>query len=304
VDLRQLQHFLAVVDAGSFSRAAERLGKSQQALSKSVRALEETLGVRLLDRGAKAVSPTAYGQLLVPTARGIERDAQAFRERLEALRRATPARVRLGASPAAVDIAAEAVLRLRSMRPQLQIAVLTGIHPSLAAQLLAGELDAFVCMDNEDEEHPAIASEVLAHDEYRILARAAHPLARVRRVRPEQLHAHPWILGRDLGAVERGWRHAFEHAGGPPPAAIETSSLEFCRRALASSDHLSLLPARLVATDLSTGTLVCLDTDDFRWSRPIALHYRRDEIPSPATLAAIDALHAAAARDGAPRSAG
>jgi DNA-binding transcriptional LysR family regulator len=304
VDLRQLQHFLAVVEAGSFSRAAERLGKSQQALSKSIRALEETLGVRLLDRGAKAVSPTAYGQLLLPTARGIERDAQAFRDRLDALRRATPARVRLGASPAAVDIAAAAVLRLRRLRPQLQIAVLTGIHTTLAAQLLAGELDAFVCMDNEDEQHPALASEVLAHDEYRIVARAGHPLAKLRRVRADQLHGHPWILGRDLGAVERGWRHAFEHAGGPPPAAIETTSLEFCRRALASSDHLSVLPVRLVAAELAAGTLQCLDTEDFRWRRPIALHYRRDEIPGAGTLAAIDALHAAAAHDVAPAAGG
>jgi DNA-binding transcriptional LysR family regulator len=300
VDLRQLQHFLAVVDAGSFSRAAERLGKSQQALSKSVRALEDTLGVRLLDRGAKSVAPTAYGQLLLPTARGIERDARAFADRLEALRRAAPARVRLGTSPGAVDITAAAVLRLRARRPQLQIAVLTGIHTTLSSQLLAGELDAFVCMDNEDEQHAALSSEVLAHDDYRIVARAAHPLAQTRRIRAEQLQAYPWILGRDLGAVERGWRHAFEHAGGPPAAAIETSSLEFCRRALACSDHLSVLPMRLVAAELSAGTLLCLDTEDFRWRRPIALHYRRDEIPGAATLAAIDALHAAAVHDAPP----
>lgn len=53
MELRQLRHFLAVIDAGSFSRAAQTLGRSQQALSKSLQALEESLGVRLLDRNPR-----------------------------------------------------------------------------------------------------------------------------------------------------------------------------------------------------------------------------------------------------------
>lgn len=298
MDLRQLQHFLAVIDAGSFSRAAERLGKSQQALSKSIRALEATLGVRLLDRGTRAVAPTAYGRLLLPSARAIEREARGFREQLDSLRSESPDRVRLGASPAAVELATDAVLRLRTLRPGLQVTVLTGIHPTLAAQLLAGDLDAFVCLDNDDDAHAALASEVLLHDDYRVVARAKHPLARRRRIAAAQLAEYPWILGRDLGAIERAWRAAFEGAGGAPPASIETSSLEFCRLALADSDHLSLLPSRLVAADVSHHRLCCLDTEDFRWRRPIALHFRRDGLLNAGTIAAIDALHAAAARLG------
>ena len=58
MDLKQLRYFLAVVRLGSFSAAAEELGRTQQAVSKGVRQLEERLGVRLVDRSARQPRPT------------------------------------------------------------------------------------------------------------------------------------------------------------------------------------------------------------------------------------------------------
>jgi LysR family nitrogen assimilation transcriptional regulator len=71
VDLRQLRYFVAVVEAGSFSRAAERVHVAQSALSLKVRELEEALGVTLLVREPKGVYPTAAGQKLLAHARTI-----------------------------------------------------------------------------------------------------------------------------------------------------------------------------------------------------------------------------------------
>jgi len=298
MELRQLRHFLAVVDHGSFSRAAQMLGKSQQALSKSIHALEQSLGVRLLDRNPRASALTAFGQLLLPFARNIDLEATSFRERLAAVRRAERGRVRLGASPAsATQLVTEAVLHLAATQPELQIAVLSGIFQGMERELLAGELDLFVCIDNDDDVTEGVAREVLLDDEYRVVCAITHPLTKAKAVTAMQLTQYGWILGRNLGEIEQAWRRAFEQAELPvPEPVVETTSIEFCKHALQAGNYLSVLPAQLIETELEQEILCQVDAPDFRWLRPIVLHYRRSGTLSPAVLAVIDSLHRAAGR--------
>jgi len=298
MELRQLHHFLAVVDHGSFSRAAQMLGRSQQALSKSVQSLEQSLGVRLLDRNPRTATLTAFGQLLLPFARNIDVEAASFREQLAAVRRAERGRVRLGASPAsATQLVTEAVMRLATTQPEIQIAVLSGILQGMERELLAGDLDLFVCIDNEDRVTEGVTREVLLEDEYRVVCAITHPLARARAVTPAQLAGYPWILGRNLGEIEQAWRRSFESADLPAPEpAIETTSIEFCKHALQAGTCLSVLPGQLIDTELDRQILSLVDAPDFRWRRPIVLHYRRTGTLSPAVLAVVDALHQAAER--------
>lgn len=71
IDFRQLRYFVAVVEAGSFSRAADRIGIAQSALSIAVRGLEDSLGVALLVRNTKGVAATVAGEKLLDRARTI-----------------------------------------------------------------------------------------------------------------------------------------------------------------------------------------------------------------------------------------
>lgn len=298
MELRQLRHFLAVVDAGSFSRAAQTLGRSQQALSKSLQALEESLGVRLLDRNPRMATLTPFGELLLPFARNIDLEASSFREQLDAMRRSERGRVRLGASPAsATQLVTEAVVRLTLERPELQIAVLSGVYQGMLRELQAGTLDLFVCVDNDERVEDGLAREVLLHDEYRIVCAVTHPLARAKGVTAAQLARSDWILGRNLGEIETAWRRAFEQADVPAPEpSIETTSVEFGRHALQAGAFLSVLPLQLIASELDQEILCVVDAPDFCWQRPITLHYRRGGTLSTAVLAVIDALHQAAGR--------
>ncbi len=298
MELRQIRHFLAVVDAGSFSRAAQNLGKSQQALSKSLQALEDTLGVRLLDRNPRATTLTPFGLLLLPFARNIDLEASGFRDQLDAMRRAERGRVRLGASPAsATRLVTEAVVRLSNAQPALQIAVLAGVYHNMLRDLMTGDIDLFVCVDNEEHVAEGVTREVLLHDEYRVVCAVTHPLARARGVTAPALSNFPWILGRNLGGIELAWRQAFEQAELPAPEpAIETTSVEFGRHALEAGGFLTVLPYQLVATEIDREILCAVDAPDFRWQRPIALHYRRSGTLSAGVLAVIDALHRSADR--------
>lgn len=298
MELRQLRHFLAVVEAGSFSRAAQALGLSQQALSKSLQALEKSLGVRLLDRSPRATTLTPFGQLLLPFARNIDLEATGFREQLGALRRRERGRVRLGASPtSATQLVTEAVVRLATAQPELQIAVLTGVYQSMLHELQSGDLDLFVCVDNDDNVSDGITREVLMYDEYRVVCAATHPLARAQGVTAAQLRGYAWILGRNLGEIEVAWRRAFEQAELPAPdTAIETTSVEFGRHVLEAGTYLSVLPGQLIAREIDREILCLVDAPEFCWQRPISLHYRSSNTRSPGMLAVIDALHRAADR--------
>lgn len=84
MDTRQLAAFCAVVEQRSFSQAAERLGVTQPAVSLQLRALEERLGRRLLDRSGRRVEPTEAGQRLYPAAQRVLRAEQQLLDELAA----------------------------------------------------------------------------------------------------------------------------------------------------------------------------------------------------------------------------
>ena len=71
IDLRALEAFVAVVEAGGMTAAAKRLGTTQSAISQTIAHLEETLGVQVLDRAVRPPQPTAAGDVLYGRAKAL-----------------------------------------------------------------------------------------------------------------------------------------------------------------------------------------------------------------------------------------
>lgn len=297
MELRQLKDFLAVLDARGFTAAARHAGKSQQALSKSVQGLEAELGVQLLDRQQRVPGPTPFGRLLEPHARAALGELEAFASALRRLQAAGTATVRLGASPtAAAGVVGEAVLSAVKRDAQLHVTVLTGLRPRLLGDLGAGRLDLCICLDNVDASHPGLTREVLGQQAYRVVANAGHPLLQAG-AQPDvaALAAAGWVIGTGLGEVEQSWRAAFTRAGLQPPLpTLTTSSLEFCRNVLRSSELLSVLPLQLVETELDRGEFGLVEVPGFRWQRPLALYLPLGALPPPVLM---ESLRRAVARE-------
>ncbi len=296
MQLQQLRYFLAVVEYGGFSRAAEALGRTQQALSKGIQALEDTLGVRLLERGSRVARPTVFGQLLLEPARAIDHELSVFRSRLAEALEAASGRVHVGASPtAAALLVADAVTAVRRRLPALRIEVVTGLQHQLLSRLLQGELDLCVGVDTRDAEPQGVIREVLVHEHYRVIAAADHPLAREPAPDHMALTTWPWLRGSNLGVVEELFREGFEKRGlVPPEPVLETDSLELVRTLLASDHYLCLMPQGLVRPELEHGQLIALGGSDLSWARPISMAYRADASPPPPALTLARALHEAA----------
>lgn len=295
MELGQLEDFLAVLDRGGFTQAATVRGRSQQALSKSLAALEQELGTLLFDRQHRQATPT--GLRLQRHALRALQELQAFTASLPEAAASLLRVVRLGASPTpAAGLVGEAVLSVAARQPALRVSVLTGLRQQLLEELAAGRLDLCVCVDTESSNAKGLHREALGQQTYGVIANANHPWCRKRSVTARDLARSEWILGSNLGAVEAAWRESFTQASlTPPEPTLVTSSLEFCRNALRSSERLSVLPLALVEADLDRGDLRVLAVPGFHWQRPLALYRRRGAKPPHGAL--LEALHRAAERE-------
>ena len=114
MDLRQLRYFLSVAEHGSFTRAAAATGRTQQALSKGIQALEQQLGARLFERGSREARLTDVGRLLMEHAQPAHAAVRRFEDRLQELQTGAEGQVRIGTGPStAGSLVAPAVLALR-----------------------------------------------------------------------------------------------------------------------------------------------------------------------------------------------
>jgi len=146
MNLRALQTFVAVADAGSITRAAARLGTSQPAVSMALRELEDELGVVLVDRGSRPLRPTHAGFALYPRAARMVGDAEALATAVRGAASEKVVRLRIGL---VVPCPAGMVRRLQGMAGEIEIR--TGLTPDLMAALLAHDLDILVTSRAADE---------------------------------------------------------------------------------------------------------------------------------------------------------
>ena len=207
MELRHLRAFLAVADEASFSAAARRLYISQQALSRSVQALERELGVTLFER--RPVALTAAGEAMLPAAR---RAVAAADEAAGAARGDPLPRLRVDISSGSLQTGALIVREMRRRHPELAIEqVEVGVRRALA-MLRRGELDAVLGLI---ESAPSELEVELVRREPVLLAMAGdHPLAARERVPVSALADVELLLPSEAAAGE--WV-AFVH--------------DFCRRA-------------------------------------------------------------------------
>lgn len=297
MELRQIRQFLAIVDEGSFTAAAQALGVSQQAVSKAIGALEDEFGVRLFDRDTRLVVLSHFGQMLLAHARNIDAEAQQFARQLNDAIGVRSGRLTIGTgSTAATYIVPEVISRMLRRRPNLRISVRDGSAATLIPMLLRGELDATLCVLGRPLDDPLIRQEVLFHERMRVMIGANHPLAGVGQVNLAALLDHSWFVGWSPRGIDPVIAACFTQRGLKPPVPrLDTSSLPLARALLLTGEYLAVLPEHLFSAELAAGTITVVDVDveveQAGWSRPMTLCYRRNSARSPATQAMVGELN-------------
>lgn len=142
VNVRQMQTFLAIVKAGNFTKAAGAIHISQSALSVQIRQLEETLGVKLLDRNRRHVNVTAVGRDLVPRFERILCEMEAVAWHTRDLSELTQGAVTVAAIPSiAATLLPEAIRSLTATYPGLTVDVRDTVAQRVVELVKSGEVD-------------------------------------------------------------------------------------------------------------------------------------------------------------------
>ena len=177
MNLRHLEHLLAVADTGSFSRAADRQHLTQSALSRSIQTLEDDLGARLIDRAGKRNELTPLGQVVAQRARRMVFEAAELRRSAALLQQGDLGAIRigLGSGPGAL-LMTPFLIHMARHHPGVQVSVSPGSTELQLMQLRQRTLDALVIDIRRIAPAPDLAIEQLAELRAGFVCRIGHPL--------------------------------------------------------------------------------------------------------------------------------
>lgn len=174
MDLMRLQYFVAVAEAGSFSRAAAALHMSQPALSRQVLLLEEEVGQRLFERTGRGAQATESGLALLAHARGIFDLAERARVDMRERQLSPRGRLTVGLPPRLAHVlTADLVERFHAQFPEAAITVVEGLSIRLREWLVAGRVDVAIVFDPPHS--PQMQQEILVREPLVLISVQALP---------------------------------------------------------------------------------------------------------------------------------
>jgi len=292
--LKQLEAFIIVAECRSVSEAARKLHVSQPAVTRTISELESTLGVELIERSARGVAMTSFGEALLSHARTVLAELRSADEELAAMQGAAAGRVAIGTSPTgAAWLVPEAVSRLALAKPDALVTVMEARSPDMLAALRAGELDIVIAPLAGDERAAEFVEEELYRDELSLIVGRSHPQANGSPADLKALRNFPWIIppiGTRLGALIGA---LFRRAGVTLPSSrIETQAMYLVRTMLleTSTHWVAPLPKRIFRRDVDEGRLRRLEFPSGGYIRPIGFLTRARGSRSPLVNAFIRQL--------------
>ena len=239
-----LRSFLAVARSGTLSAAARELAVSQPALTKSVRKLEQQVGLPLFERRARGMTLTSSGATLLAHARAIEAQCRVADGELDALARGHTGRIRVGAGPYwGNTVVPRAIARLHEKLPRLDVGLDVGVNAVVQPRLFAGELDLIVGGLPDEGTLPTGIEQI---DFYtirtRVVAGRHHPLHRKARASVADLARYPWVFYQHDRDVMIRLSALFQRSGvGAPEIRVETTSLHAVMQLLRSGPYLACI---------------------------------------------------------------
>jgi DNA-binding transcriptional LysR family regulator len=257
MDIRQLRTFVEVAANGSYARTASVVGIAQSALSRQLSALERGIGGRLFHRTGRGVVLTELGERLLPRARALITDAEAW-ENAARLEQSEPrGEVTLGMVPVASrGLVAKLVAELRQRYAGIRLRALEAYSGQVEEWLASGRIE--VGLYNRYRRGSVARSEVLARADVHLIARRDHPMARRRELAvrafaeiPLAMPVRPNSLTSLLTGLAASQHFELD-------IRLEAGSTPLIREVLLASDLATVSPRQVFATEIASGELVAI----------------------------------------------
>lgn len=264
MELRQLRHLIAVVEHGSFSRAAEAVHLTQPALSRSIQALESEVGAAVLERNRGAIVPTDIGQLLLTHARLLDTVTRDLDRDIALTRGLELGELRIGVGPyGGSALVGPPIGQLNFAHPGLRLKTILAPWQELPDRARARDVDLIVVELSQVQQMEDFAVQGLTEHAMVPVCHPLHPLTRIASPTLTEVFSYPLAgpsLTPALTAVLQKLIPASQRAQQKKRGllAVECDLSGMLKDVLRHSHAISLMPAFMVAAEVAAGQLVCV----------------------------------------------
>jgi DNA-binding transcriptional LysR family regulator len=273
VEISQLEVFLAVAREGGFSRAAEKLYRTQSAVSQAIRKLEDEIGEPLFDRSTRDGVMTDAGQVLREYAERLLNLRENAREALGELRELQKGKLVVGANEFTALYLLRVLAEFRRLHPAIRIVVQRSLGSHIPDDIRRHNCEFGVL--TYDPQDPELASVVVYSDELIFVVPPQHPLARESQVSIRQLGAESFVAHIVSSPYREKVIQAFEKHKTPLHMGVELPTLQAIKRFVAMGNGVAFLPEISVEDEIARGELVRIPVQELRVHRKLRLIYRK-----------------------------
>ena len=286
MDFDQLETFLEVARLSSFSRAAERRFRTQPAISSQIRALEEEVGAKLLDRSGGKVAVTGPGKVFQKYAEDVLEQRRVMLVALAEMHRVPRGELVVSANEGTcLHILPEVFAEFKRQYPSVAVSVKRLEHNKILEAIIENSCDfGVVSMPVPDKRLTVVP---IHRDELIVITPPHHPLAGQNKATVAEVVEYPLLLPK-VGRTRDALEMLFHERKLKPRISMELDSSELLKRFVAADVGIGFIPRSHVAEDLQANALAALTLADASIQRELALVFRKDKALSRAALAFID----------------
>lgn len=301
MELTQLEFFVSVVEEGSFSKAAERVYRTQPAVSISIRRLEEEIGASLFERSQKTPKLTEVGSMVYDYATRILALRDQAREAVGELRTLKRGRVRIGANEStSLYLLPHLILQFRERHPNVKVEIYRHVSERLPREVIDRNVDfallAFEPDDSDLESFPVLRDELV------LIMPPDHSLAQSETVSIKELGKESFIAHNVKTASRYRVVEAFARHQTPLNITLELATVETIKRFVQMKIGVAFVPRMCVTEELERGTLATVPVGGLTYHRTLWATHRRNTVFSHAAAAFLGVLRqhgsVVASRDG------
>ncbi|MCI0338535.1 MAG: LysR family transcriptional regulator [Acidobacteria bacterium] len=293
MDLAQLEIFLSIAEEKSFSRAAEKMLRTQPALSIAIKRLEEELGETLFDRSSKSGTLTEAGKILLSYAQRMINMRDEAKEAISELRGMFRGRLTIGANEStSLYLLPGLLLEYRRLHPQIKIEVFRNVSEKIPAEVLERNLDfGFL---SYDPMHPALQSLEVHRDELVLVVPPRHRFARRTQVTVKDLGSEQFVAHNVKTPARTRILDFFAQHRTPLNICIELATLETIKVFVQLEAGIAILPRLAVQEEIGSGELIEVPVKGMKIEKALRLVYRREQTLSHAAKSFLELVRSPA----------
>jgi DNA-binding transcriptional LysR family regulator len=283
MDFEQIATFVEVAHAGSFSRAAQRLYRTQPAISTQVRLLERQCGQPLFVRHARQVELTEAGKILLRYGERLRELRHSALAELEAMRQHPRGSIAIAANEATVlYVLPAAILQFKREYPDVRLEITRNFSRKIIEKVLENTVDFGVV--TLPFKHPHLHVIPISRDEMAVMAPPDHPLAGRSSVRLEEVVEYPLLYpktGQTRQQLDRRLRKFQDRL----KISMELASVETIKKFVATGMGVTIMSSSFAQAENAAGTLRVIPIEGERIYRDLGLIYHRHKYICPVAQA-------------------